>query len=420
MKWLRRFVIVGFALVLLLLVVRTGVDLWASRRVAAEIAKLETKHGSLDIGTLLVAPVVESENRARAMRAAAALVGDQTHVQQSLTRFQAERGPTPVPADLQAFVESNRAAVRVADEARHRRLSNWDVDYRTLNYSPGLLEIRRLSTVLYLDARMQLDAGRADDAVRPVATGLALSSSMRQEPSLITQLIRCAVALQHFEAVQRLISESELSQASLELLARALAENRTPAPMHLGLLGELKTFSRALGLAADGDVDSLLRASNQGQVSRQYRPFAWMLRPMLRVAHVQYLEQMGRLLDAEAGPRPRPVVTTAPPRVSLVPGAVAAGTAGLERAMDTGDVHASTLALTELAVALRRHRLANGAYPESLASLSPVFIDSVPSDALTGTPFTYTRQSAGFTLRSEHPKAAQRPATATLTWIVTR
>ncbi len=267
MKWLRRLVIVGLALVLLLLVVRTGVDLWAGRRVAAEIEKLEAKHGNLDIGTLLVAPVPDDENRARAMRAAAALVVDQANVQQSLTRLQKERGPVPVPADLRAFVESNRPALRVAEDGRARRLSNWDVDYRTLNYAPGLLEIRRLSTVLYLDARMQLDAGRADDAAGPVATGLALSASLRQEPSLISQLIRCAVALQHLEGLQRLVSDSEPSEASMELLAEALAENRTPAPMHLGLLGELKTFSGALGRAADGDVASLLRAANQDEVS---------------------------------------------------------------------------------------------------------------------------------------------------------
>jgi hypothetical protein len=420
MKGLRRLVIVELALVLLLLAVRAGVDLWASRRVSAEMAKLEAQHGSLDIGTLLVAPVPENENRARAMRAAAALVVDQANVEQSLTRLHTERGPMAVPADLKAFVESNRAAVRVADEARSRRLSNWDVDYRTLHYAPGLLEIRRLSTVLYLDARMELDAGRTNEAAGALATGLALSASLRQEPSLISQLIRCAVALQHFEGVQRLITEADPSEASLAALSRALEENRAPAPMHLGLLAELKTFSRTLGLAADGDVVSLLRASNQAEVSRRYRPFAWLLRPAIRVAQARYLEQMGRLLDAEAGPRPRRVVTAAPPRWSLVPGAVASGTAGLENAMNTGDVHASTLALTELAVALRRYRLERGEYPENLAALSPTYLANVPADALTGKPFAYARQAGGFTLRSEHPKAVERPTTVTLAWTVAR
>ena len=70
-SWLRRVAVVALALVLFVLLVRTYVDLWASRRVSAQIAKLEAQHGSLDVSTLRVAPVPEEHNRARAMRAAA-------------------------------------------------------------------------------------------------------------------------------------------------------------------------------------------------------------------------------------------------------------------------------------------------------------------------------------------------------------
>lgn len=405
----RRLVIVGVALVLLVLLARAGVDLWASSRVNAQVETLEAQHGSLDVSTLRVPPVPDEDNRARAMRAAAALLVEHQDLQSSLTRFQAQRGPALVPEDLRAFVEANRAALRVADEARSRRLSNWDVDYATMHYSPGLLEIRRLSNALYLEARMALDAGQPDEAARALATGLALSASFRQEPSLVTQLIRCAVALQHFEGVQRLLTEAEPSESALEMLSIALAENRETAPMHLGLIGELKTFHTGLGRSVDREGGVW-----PGQVS-------WFSRPLFRVAHAQYLEGLGRLLELELGPRPRPAVSAeAPPKWSLVPGGIASLMPGLERAMETGDLHHSALAMTELAVALRRYRLAYGEYPDGLAALAPTYVAAVPSDPLTGKLPTYAREGSGFTLHSEAARDDTRLHTAAIAWNVAR
>lgn len=407
MRLLRRFTIVGIAFVLLLLLVRAGVDLWASRRVNAQVAELEARHGSLDVATLLVPPVPEQDNRARAMRAAGALlaatdtVGGGIRDRAALSRYVTQRAPTPMPEDLKAFVEANRAAMRVAHEARDRRLSNWEADYAAGTDTPGLLEIRRLSDALYLSARLDLDAGRADDAATSLSTGLALSASLRQEPSLIAQLIRCAVALQQYEGVQRLLTAFEPSEPALTMLANVLAENRAPAPMHLGLLGELKKFHREL----DRDAGAA----------------PWVARPLHRLAHAHYLEELGRLLDAELGPRPRPEVSAKePPDWSIIPGGVALSIRGLERAVDTGDLHHTALGMTELAVALRRFRQAHGKYPDALAEVAPAFMATVPDDALTGKVPTYAREGSGFTLKSEHPKTQERQTAPVLAWTVTR
>jgi len=127
----------------------------------------------------------------------------------------------------------------------------------------------------------------------------------------------------------------------------------------------------------------------------------------------------GRLLDAQVGPRPRPDSIATAHTWWLVP-PVWWALPGLERSMDTGDLHHSALTMTGLAVALRRFRLAHGEYPEALTALAPGYMASVSSDSLTSTLPLYTRQADGFTLRSEHPKADERPMTSALTWKVTR
>jgi hypothetical protein len=402
-------VIAGFALMTVLLLARTGVDLWAKRRVNSQVTALEAQHGSLDVSTLRVPDVPEANNRARAMRAAIALLVGDNGVQESVARFQAAGAPAPVPADLQAFVENNRAALKVAAEARSRPQSNWEVDYSTGSNAPEFLQIRRLSTALYLAFRMDLDAGRTDEAARWLATGLALSASLRQEPSLLTQLIRSAVALQQFRGVQRLLTESDPSMPALEELARLLAENRTPAPMHLALLGELKTFH-----------DSM-RRSVAGEGGLWPGQIPWLRRPLFRVAHARYLGQFSRLLNEELGPRPRPEVSSQdPPNLSLIPGGVAMAVRGVERAMDTGDLHTSALSIAELAVALRRYQLASSEYPATLEALTPTYLATIPSDPLTGTLPTYTQQTGGFTLQSDHRKDLARDSAELLTWTVRR
>lgn len=176
--------------------VRGGLDLWANHRITVEVARLEAQYGSLAESTPGVPPVSESDNRARAVRAAAALTAfapsqKLSEVRRALGLLVKLPASTPVPDDLRAFVEANRDAIC-----------------------------------------------------------LAVFASLRQEPILIAQLIRAAIGIQHFEAVQRLVTQAEPSKASLKELARRLVESRTPELVHTGLLGELKRFNAAFRLCA--------------------------------------------------------------------------------------------------------------------------------------------------------------------------
>lgn len=393
----RRVVTIVLALFLLALLVRTGVDLWAGYRIRRVTAQLEQRHGSLAAGTRAGASVPPGENRARAMRAAATLMGGGHEVTSKISPFLAQHGPVRVPPDLRTFVEGNRAALQVAHEGRGRGLTNWEADYVTGRNGPALLEIRTLSNALYLAARIELEADEADAAALHLATGLALSSSLRHEEAVITQLIRCAVGLQQLEGVQRLLMQSEPSEASLAELARWLAEERTPEPMHVGLLGELKLASQS--------------------------PFwteriGWFGGPLMRLVSADTLARIGNLLEIQTGPRPRPAAPDDPRSWSPLKRLEDVPVAGLERAMDSGDLFSSARGVTELAVALRRYRLDRGQYPDALSALVPAYVASVPIDPLTGVPPVYAREGSGFRVRAEKPRKLSGAPAAVLEWIV--
>ncbi len=419
---LRRLLLVGIIAVLLLLLVRAGLDLWASRRVDAAVARLEERYGPLHEGTLIVPPVPAGDNRARAYRAAAALVDltpltGEHNLGASFAKLRQTEPGTPLPADLRAVVNANHASLRILAEARARPQSNWEGDYilNAVADMPWWTGVRTLSTLLYMAALRDLEDGRVDDAAMAIASGLALSASMKQEPNLIAQLLRSAFGTQHFDAVQRLLTQAEPSKASLEELARWLAEAREPRPMDVGLRGELTLLHAGFVRVENGERG----IGTLGELPSWAGPLATLGRPLVRLEHARYLEALGRLLDVQTGPRPRPAIETpTQSRWLFLKGTVHVALPGLIRTMDTSDQFTTHHGLAELAVALRRYRLDQGAYPDTLSALVPEYVTTLPVDAATGQPPLYTREGTGFRLRAAPMKGVTGQRATAMDWVV--
>jgi hypothetical protein len=414
----RRVWLVVLVLTLVFVLARAGLDLWAESRVDVEVARLEQRYGTLAEGSLRLQLLPAADNRARAVRAATALTvpGGDSDQQRSVSRFRTYQSSLPVPAELRAFVDANRAAIKVAEESRTRRQSNWDIEPSGFN-TPPWLELRILSNAICLDALVDLEDGRPDDSANVITAGLAVSSSLRQERNLIAQLIRISITTEQIGGLQHLLVQAEPSKAMLAELSRWLVENRMQDPMREGLLSELKHGHAAMLKLESGRVDDL----DGKPLSWLASPLARLGRPLIRMAHARYLQQVGALLDLQAGPRPRPEFAshTTPSRWSWMRRWDSTPTAGLVGAIESGDLFASELNAAELAVALRRFRLDRGAYPDELSALAPEYLASVPIDPFTGRPPVYARKGAGFELHADGPKN-RTPRPAGLDWVVMR
>lgn len=363
-----------------------GADLWAGRRLDRDYARLEKRFGSLDGRSQIAARVPAEDNSARFVRAAVDLTvleWSYGALLASVRGFEASPSSAPVPADIKSFLDANADAIRMAGEARSRHQASWEADYGVGGggYQPSLLKIRSLGNAMYFAALVDMKAARDDEAARKIAAGLAVSASLRNEPALLSQLIRIAVAMHECEGVKQLLERSEPSAAALAELARSLEENRRPDPMQVGLRAELRWTAWYLNERSD---PSLLH---------------WIGRPFGRELRRWKLLDIERLLDELSGPRPRsssPVFSWWDPRRSA-----ASMTAGLNRAIDSDDTHSSVLAVSQVGVALRRYRLDRGAYPDDLAALVPAYLGRLPIDLTTGKPPVYARSGAGFTLKAE-------------------
>ena len=94
---------------------------------------------------------------------------------------------------------------------------------------------------------------------------------------------------------------------------------------------------------------------------------------------------------------------------------------GLERAIDSGDLHSNVLGVAETGVALRRYRLDHGSYPDNLPALVPDYLPRLPVDTVTGRPPADARAGPGFTLKAEPVRTdAVQPVHPALEWAVSR
>ena len=417
----RRRWLVVLVVTLVVLLARAGLDLWAGHRLDQEVARLEKRYGSLAESALRSpASIPPAENRARVARAAAALTvfENRSEMNLQLGRYLTPRTSPPVPAAVRAYVEINRPAILMAEEARSRGKTSWEADYVSSVGLPPLMELRMLSNAICLSALIDLEDGRPDPAAHKAAAGLAVASTLREEPVLIVQLIRITAATVQLRAIQQIVTGAEPSESALEDVAHWLAESRSPSPIDAGFVGELR-----LGHAAWTKIES---GRVEDQIEAAHNPPAWvvgpvarMSRPLVRLAHLRYLREMGRLIEVQRGPRPRPdfVSVTQLPWPPLRPFFARFITAGFERSIEVGDTFASELDATGVAVALRRFRLDAGSYPDDLTALVPRYLPAVPIDPFTGRPPVYARKGAGFELHAEGPKN-RTPRPPALDWVV--
>lgn len=411
----RRWKLLVLVSPLVLLVTYFGADMWTGHRVNLAAARFDERYGGLSVRHLTTAPVPATNNRARLVRAAAALtVPLSPAATPALTSVTGNSGMSPLPAELRPFAEANTRALSLLADAALRTQSSWEIEYVDPGNAPPFMDLRVLGQAAYVAALGKIEDGQPDEAAKYIASGLAMAASLRQEPSLVAQLIRIAVAFQQIDGVQRLITRAEPSKASLDDLARRLEENRSPDPMHVGLLSEARMAHAILTRMEQGRLEDGLPGPGPGAWSG---PMARILRPFVRTSHASYLRHMEQLLDVQAGPRPRPPVEPFSPLPLL--GRFTEGfTAALERALMTGDDFGSVLGAAELSVALRRYRLDRGAYPDELTILVPAYLSAVPVNPFTGKPPVYARQGGGFTLSAPQSRVKDRPSPPTPEWTV--
>jgi len=307
--------------------------------------------------------------------------------------------PEETLARMADYVALNAGALSLLHEAAQKKTCRYPIDFdqgpaMELSHLSGLRDSGR---ILCVEGAWAAETGDAPRAVRALLDILAAAESLRNEPILISQLVRISLQGNASDLLARLLSRIALPEEELVLIDASLRSAHDPEAFLRALAGEqcvgLASFQDPRFLAAvhplGGPVGSAFQVIGLSEADLRY-----------------FLGAYSILLDGARKPFPEALATgkTAedylrgvPPLLSIrtqttVP---SLGRAGSAFARDE-----ATRREMETAIAIERYRRKKNALPDALDALVPDLLAAVPADPFDGAPLRYRKEPAEYTLYS--------------------
>src|SRR5438093_1747756 len=306
--------------------------------------------------------------------------------------------------------------------ACRRPASRFNLHYEEANPAgillPHLAVLKHWVVISQLRAAAELSSGQTDQALEDIKFMFRLTDTVRQEPTLISFLVRVREVRLALQPVWEGLAEGRWSAGQLGSLQQSLQQFDFVADAKFGLKAECVGLGNGIMeyVRCSPTQAPELVALDEGNSHRSATDLAahflaWGPRGWLYQEQVEY----DRLFDQYILP---PVDTVARQIRSGLSSsnhaaldALLAGTAVQllkARRVFAGvllpslpNIHLraaegqSAVDLSVVACALERFRLANSQYPETLDALVPRFIEKLPHDVITGQPLKYRREEGG-------------------------
>jgi len=263
---------------------------------------------------------------------------------------------------------------------------------------PDLTKIRNAATLLQLEAVLAAQDGDTARAIGAVLAGLAVGNTLRDSALPILLETRLACYDTTCAGIRQILSTANFSDDQLGQMQHALDAADDEGALTRALMGE-----RALTLVHFDHPE--YRFADIRQFNEWVPGGGAMAAALLRVAGSpgRYLSLMGQAIDAsgraswEALPLLREMAVRENGNharefgfsVSMM---LYFAFQGEQHLMD----NAVQVRSAQTALAVERHRLANGQTPENAGLLVPAFLPTVPTDPYDGRPLRYKPVEGGY------------------------
>ena len=304
----------------------------------------------------------------------------------------------------------------------------YDTDPLVMILLPHLAQMRGIMPLFNLRARAELDLGRTDDALTDLKVALRLGDALKDEPILISHLVRLAILNINLQTVREGLVRHAWTDAQLSEMDQYLAS--------LNLLAEWKHTMHGERIFSTSSVDYMRR---MGIVNPEtFRSGPWWVRKTMSVALGGLYYQNMLTLSEMNEEYILPAVDENARRV--FPEKCAAAEKEFDRIHAHPIRHPGSILATmflpaipksssrtarmqsgvdeaRIAIALERYRLTNNHLPDSLDQLVPQFIDKIPHDVMDGQPLRYRKTgddtfilySIGWNLKDDDGVIGRKP-----------
>jgi len=322
------------------------------------------------------------------------------------------------PAVLAGLVSSETevAPLRAAGDRPDARYPVvYDLDNPWGILLPHLGNIKRNVQRLQLRACAELAAGQNDEAFKDVQLMLYLADSVKDEPFLISYLVRIACVHLAIQPVWEGLAEHAWSDAQLQQLQAyfrqcdffpqmeySLSSERAAAILTADLLERgkyhLNDLSNDPSHPGSAAANLFGRMAPRGWYDLEKLSYCRLFQSQLNGAYnVEKKQVFPRQIEANtnaleqafAGRNP---ITTLCTRHQLLAVMLLPALHNVPRRAAAAQTAVDEAAI---ACALERYRMANGQYPENLGALIPKFVTSLPYDVISGQPYKYHRSNDG-------------------------
>lgn len=304
--------------------------------------------------------------------------------------------------------------------ASQRPYARFNVNYTLENpwgiLLPQLAVVKRTCQLLRLKASAELAAGHSEQALQDILLMLRLVNASKDEPTLISQLVRVACLEITFQPIWEGLAGRRWSEQQLQTLQARLEQFDFITDLKLAMESEKVWGNVTIGLVRDkrtpGYLLSLLES--EGKVQPWQKEADRVLVKAPRDWFDQEQRNYNRLFDERLltgfdVPTRRVDPRVVDENVHLLEKALRNRDAAIKEHLVFATAFLGALTRVQLklagaqgyadlatvACALERYRLANGQYPKALGALAPRFLKQVPHDIVTGQPLHYQRTDDG-------------------------
>jgi len=318
----------------------------------------------------------------------------------------APEGNSPARDVLWALRRVAPDLAELQQEANRRPLSRWPIFYDT-NLPWGILLPhlamggKRIVSLLQLRATAYLAAGETDAGLADIELGVRMAESFRDEPFIISQLVRRACLDLILQPVKEGLARHQFSDAQLAELQKKLFPVDLLAGYQHSVRAERSTLAEFDRYAKElPDIWNSFDSPDSAAAAAllRFAPSGWIYQNQLQICRIcdQFLLPAVDLQTRRAHPE---IITSGAEAIqqmsgpfSILPKLILPAQASVARKLAYGQTQIDE---AQIACALERFRLLQGSYPETLDGLAPRFIEKIPQDIISGQSLKYRRTNDG-------------------------
>jgi hypothetical protein len=271
---------------------------------------------------------------------------------------------------------------------------------------PWLANTKRCAQFLQLRILAELGNGQSGPALDDIKLMLGVNDSLRDQPYLISHLVRIAIMAITIQPVYEGLAQHRWSDARLIELEQTLAKQDFLADFQLAMKGEkimgIQTFEKQRITRESKQWMESSGTNKLVTISYRFMPSAYFYQNELAFAqmHQQFILPLVDLTNriiAPAALRQSQAAVEAQKKHCFWPYKAQAVMVipAISACVKKIAVIQSQVDLARVACALERYRLMRGNYPETLEVLAPHFIEELPHDLINGQPLHYRRTEGG-------------------------